>query len=72
MISNRSHHENEATLFFDGGAQPNPGKGGAGWWIYDDVRDRELTRGSERVPHPDFGNGYDVTNNIAEVYNVFN
>ena len=47
----------EATLKFDGGAQPNPGRGGWGFVLVDDC-------GTE-IEH-NFGSMGHVTNNIAE------
>ena len=66
----------ECTLYFDGAAQPNPGKGGCGWYLVDDrgyelvkrsraVRGYELVKGSRAVRKV---SDYDekVTNNEAE------
>jgi len=50
----------EATLFFDGGASPNPGCGGGGFYLIDD-RGHEITR--EAVGIFPYTN---VTNNQAE------
>ena len=50
----------EATLFFDGGASPNPGCGGGGFYLLDD-RGNEITR--EAVGIYPYTN---VTNNQAE------
>ena len=38
----------EATLFFDGGARPNPGAAGSGWWLKDD-RGYNIAEGGEPV-----------------------
>ena len=38
----------EATLCFDGAAQPNPGYGGAGWYLVDD-RNRVLSEAGEAI-----------------------
>lgn len=53
----------EATLFFDGSAQPNPGAGGAGVHLVDD-RGHSLYRDGFAVPC--LSNYGDVTNNQAE------
>jgi ribonuclease HI len=42
LTNGSARPEYEATLYFDGGARPNPGRGGAGFWIYDNVRQRIL------------------------------
>jgi ribonuclease HI len=60
MLTNGSAMAFEATLYFDGGARPNPGHGGAGYWIYDNIRRRVLSEESLRV------NTYPCTNNQAE------
>ena len=50
----------EATLYFDGGASPNPGCGGGGFYLLDD-RGNEITREAVGIfPYTD------VTNNQAE------
>ncbi len=38
LLGDRSYDEDyyEATLRFDGAAKPNPGQGGAGWYLFDD------------------------------------
>ena len=50
----------EGTLYFDGGATPNPGLGGAGYWLLDD-RNVEVARCAIGI-YPYDG----VTNNQAE------
>jgi ribonuclease HI len=49
----------QGILFFDGSAQPNPGRGGCGWLVLDE-RGHEATRGSLRIA------GALVTSNQAE------
>ena len=55
----------EATLFFDGGARPNPGLGGCGWHLVDNVRSGEITRGGASL-------GHGTTNNMAEYSGLIN
>ena len=50
----------EGTLYFDGGATPSPGLGGAGYWLLDD-RNVEVARCAIGI-YPYHG----VTNNQAE------
>ena len=49
----------EATLYFDGGAKPNPGRGGCGWYLYHNILHDEIDSGGRPL-------GYDITNNMAE------
>ena len=49
----------EATLKFDGAVRPNPGRGGCGWYLFDD-RQRTLSHEGRRI------NKYPCTNNEAE------
>eukprot|EP01032_Pedospumella_encystans_P024265 gene24265-27449_t len=53
----------EATLYFAGSAQPNPGAGGAGIYLHDD-RGECLHHGGFAVPT--IGHYGNVTNNQAE------
>ena len=48
-----------ATLRFDGGCQPNPGEGGAGFEVFNDKNGNTIVQGQEYL-------GYDCTNNVAE------
>ncbi len=48
----------QATIYFDGAAQPNPGHGGAGWVILDGDGTQVVSQ------HEYLGNG--ITNNVAE------
>ena len=69
MITNGSSYSAppECILYFDGGAQPNPGYGGCGWFLKDD-RGIEIARGSE----PIFPGTSNVTNNEAEYHGLVN
>ena len=64
MLTNHSHHQREAalegTVYFDGGAQPNPGLGGAGFVLMDDRRDQVARECLGISPYKG------VTNNQAE------
>ena len=55
----------EATLYFDGGATPNPGWGACGWFLFDNIRCKEITRGGRPL-------GYNNTNNMAEYSGLIN
>ena len=55
-----NHHD--ATLYFDGSARPNPGRGGYGWVLFDH-NDNEIDRGYGRVSRK-YADG--VSNNEAE------
>jgi ribonuclease HI len=57
----------ECILYFDGGAQPNPGYGGCGWYLLDD-RGLEIECRSEPVRE----GSCDVTNNEAEYRGLIN
>lgn len=64
MITNQSSSTRqtappEGKLYFDGGASPNPGWGGAGFILYDDL-ENEVSRKSIKLMD------YGVTNNQAE------
>ena len=70
MLTNGSGNMNanlfsfEGTLHFDGGARPNPGKGGAGYVLYDENGD---WLDESAVPM----NGWNTTNNQAEYTGLF-
>jgi ribonuclease HI len=55
----------EATLNFDGGCRPNPGRGAGAWLLVDD-RDIEMEEDSAIVP----SRWLDTTSNQAEYYGL--
>lgn len=70
LTDGRSRLSAEATLYFDGSCKPNPGYGGAGWVLNDNMRGfREITRGSESVTGNN-GRHIKVTSNQAEYYGL--
>jgi ribonuclease HI len=63
MISNEPANTNhEATLFFDGSAQPNPGAGGCGW-VLKDHRGNVISQGGREC---DIDSHRRTTSNQAE------
>ena len=56
----------EGTLYFDGGAQPNPGLGGAGYVIEDDRGYEVISESIEVVDNSSRYDSYPVTSNQAE------